>query len=43
LDTAKFNASNAGLVLQIGFESDINGYPLSIQKVDTAVKLGKTL
>jgi hypothetical protein len=43
LDTAKFNASNSGLVLQIGFESDINGYPLSIQKVDTAVKLGKTL
>ena len=43
LDTLKFNASGAGKVLQIGFESDINGSPLSIQKVDIAIKQGKTL
>jgi hypothetical protein len=43
LDTAKFNATGSGKVLQIGFESDIDGYPLSIQKVDIAIKQGKTL
>ena len=43
LDTIKFNASGAGKVLQIGFESDIDGSPLSIQKVDIAIKQGKTL
>lgn len=43
LDTLKFNASGSGKVLQIGFESDINGFPLSIQKVDVAVKTGKNL
>lgn len=43
LDSVKFNASGTGKVLQIGFESDINAYPLSIQKVDIAVKEGKNL
>ena len=43
LDTVKFNASGSGKVLQIGFESDINGSPLSIQKVDVAVKTGKNI
>jgi hypothetical protein len=43
LDTLKFNASGAGRVLQIGFESDINGAPLSIQKVDVAIKTGKNI
>lgn len=43
LDSVKFNASGTGRVLQIGFESDINSYPLSIQKVDIGVKLGKNL
>lgn len=43
LDSVKFNASGTGRVLQIGFESDINSYPLSIQKVDIAVKVGKNL
>jgi len=41
LDTLKFNASGSGKVLQIGFESDINGSPLSVQKVDVAIKTGK--
>ena len=43
LDNLKFNASGAGKVLQIGFESDINGYPLSVQKVDVAIKTGKNI
>ena len=43
MDTLKFNATGSGKVLQIGFESDINGFPLSIQKVDIAIKQGKTL
>jgi hypothetical protein len=43
LDTLKFNASGAGRVLQIGFESDINGSPLSLQKVDIGIKTGKNI
>jgi len=43
LDTLKFNASGSGRVLQIGFESDINGSPLSVQKVDVAIKTGKNI
>ena len=43
LDNLKFNASGSGRVLQIGFESDINGSPLSVQKVDIAIKTGKNL
>jgi hypothetical protein len=43
LGTPKFNASGSGKVLQIGFESDINGSPLSIQKVDVAIKTGKNI
>ena len=43
LDTLKFNASGSGRVLQIGFESDINGSPLSVQKVDIAIKTGKNI
>jgi hypothetical protein len=43
LDVLKFNASGSGRVLQIGFESDIIGYPLSIQKVDVAMKTGKNI
>jgi hypothetical protein len=43
LDTLKFNALGSGRVLQIGFESDINGSPLSVQKVDVAIKTGKNI
>jgi len=43
LDTKKINAGTAGKVLQIGFEAQINGYPLSIQKVDFLLKEGKNL
>ena len=43
LDTANIPASGSGNVLQLGFESDIDGTPLSIQKIDFAIKTGKTL
>jgi hypothetical protein len=43
LDIAKIPASGSGTVLQLGFESDINGTPLSIQKIDFFLKSGKTL
>ena len=43
LDIAKIPASGSGTVLQIGFESDIDGTPLSIQKIDFFLKQGKTL
>jgi len=43
LDIANIPASGAGTVLQLGFESDIDGTPLSIQKIDFFLKTGKTL
>jgi len=43
LDSVKFNATGTGKVVQLGFECDINGSPLSIQKIDLALKTGKTL
>lgn len=43
LDTANIPASGTGTVLQLGFESDINGTQLSIQKIDFFLKVGKTL
>ena len=43
LDIANIPASGSGTVLQLGFESDIRGTPLSIQKIDFFLKQGKTL
>jgi len=43
LDSAKFNASGTGKITQLGFESDISGNPLSIQKVEIALKTGKNI
>ena len=43
LDGLRLNASGAGKVLQLGFESEINGSAMSVQKIDIAVKEGKTL
>jgi hypothetical protein len=42
LDGLKLNASGSGKVLQLGFESDINGSAMSVQKIDIAIKTGKT-
>ena len=43
IDSATTQASGSGTVLQIGFEADINGFPLSVQKMDFFLKTGKTL
>ena len=43
LDKFVVNASGNGTVLQIGLEADIDGNPLSIQKIDVFVKQGKTV
>jgi hypothetical protein len=43
LDIARIPASGSGTVVQLGFESDIDGTPLSIQKIDFALKQGKIL
>lgn len=37
------NVGGAGSIIQLGVETDINGNPFSIQKIDTGVKLGKVL
>jgi hypothetical protein len=43
LDRFSINAGGQGTVMQIGIEADINGNPLSIQKIDVGIKTGKTL
>jgi hypothetical protein len=39
----KVNVGGSGKVIQLGFEADIDGYPLSIQKIDCFIKTGKLL
>lgn len=41
LVNTRINTSGSGKVIQIGFESNINGNPLSIQKIDIFVATGK--
>lgn len=43
LDTAQMQTSGSGKVVQLGFESDIEGSPLSIQKIDFSIKMGKNI
>ncbi len=43
LDRFSINAGGQGTVIQLGLEADINGNPLSIQKIDVGLKQGKTL
>jgi hypothetical protein len=43
IDRFSVNAGGQGTVMQIGLESDIDGSLLSIQKIDVAVKAGKTI
>ena len=43
LDNITAQASGTGKILQLGFEADIDGSPLSIQKIDFALKAGKKL
>jgi hypothetical protein len=41
LNTLTVSASGAGKVVQTGYESDINGSQLSIQKIEILAKNGK--
>lgn len=43
VDTVRVAGSGSGSVLQLGFEADLNGGELSIQKMDIYVKQGRTL
>lgn len=43
LDTAQMQTSGNGKVVQLGFESDISGSPLSVQKIDFSIKMGKNI
>jgi hypothetical protein len=43
IDRFSVNAGGQGSVMQLGLEADINGNPVSIQKIDVAVKAGKTI
>jgi hypothetical protein len=41
-DNKKIQASGSGNVLQIGIETNINNFELSLQKLDCYVKAGRT-
>ena len=41
-DNRIINIGGAGKVIQLGFETIVNGKPISIQKIDVFTKLGKT-
>lgn len=43
VDSVRVAGSGSGSVLQLGFEADLNGGALSIQKMDIYVKQGRTL
>lgn len=43
VDTVRVAGSGSGSVMQLGFEADLNGGALSIQKMDIYVKQGRTL
>ena len=43
LDKFKSHVGGKGPILQVGLEADINGNPLSLQRVDIYVKQGKTV
>ena len=42
IDNAKTSVGGQGKVIQVGFEATVNGAPLSVQKIDLFVKLGKS-
>jgi hypothetical protein len=43
LENVRANLGGAGKVLQLGFETDVNNVPVSIQKLDFSLKAGKNL
>ena len=42
LDSIKSSVGGSGTTIQIGFEADVNGSELSVQKLDIFVKTGRT-
>jgi len=42
LDSIKSSVGGSGNVIQIGFEADVDGDALSVQKLDIFVKTGRT-
>jgi len=43
LDKFKAHVGGKGPIMQIGLEADINGNPLSLQRIDIYIKQGKTV
>jgi hypothetical protein len=43
LDKFKIQAGGTGAVIQIGLEAEINGNPISIQRIDVYIKQGKII
>jgi hypothetical protein len=43
LDKFKSNVGGKGPIMQVGLEAEINGNPLSLQRIDIYVKQGKTV
>lgn len=43
IENAKSPAGGSGTILQLGFESSINGAPMSIQRLDVFGKTGRTI
>jgi hypothetical protein len=43
LDKFKSHVGGKGPIMQVGLEADINGNPLSIQRIDIYIKQGKTV
>jgi hypothetical protein len=41
-DNRVINIGGAGKVIQLGFETTVNGKPFSLQKIDVFTKVGKT-
>jgi hypothetical protein len=37
------NVSGNGVIIQLGLETDINGNPFSVQRIDVGIKQGKTI
>lgn len=43
LEKFKIQAGGTGAVMQVGLEAEINGNPISIQRIDVYIKQGKTV
>lgn len=41
-DSVRSSVSGSGSIIQVGFEADVNGSPLSVQSIDCYIKTGRT-